>query len=146
MPKDTSRCRMTLWNRLWVQYHIGYAFSRMEHSLIFADEVRNSSESSFRTIGYAQGTKEQSPRSPDLTRLDLFFWSHLRNTPAYAPLTIFDAASINTPPRTAERMRCGVQHRINLCKKLERHQFEHLFRYCSSLLTPDLRNISLRFI
>jgi hypothetical protein len=58
MPNDISKWRMMLWNRLWVQYHTGYAFSRMEHSLIIADEMRNSSESSFRAIEYAKGTKE----------------------------------------------------------------------------------------
>ena len=65
--------------------------------------------------------------------------SHLYTIPVHVPSkTVKETSTLLPPDITPLRLRpeqvCrSVQRRINLCEQQERHRFEQLLHYCSSL-------------
>jgi hypothetical protein len=71
----------------------------------------------------------------NITHLGSFPWGHVKTfvyhtRPCTAEyLKENNRAATDITPQTLERVRCSVQHRINLCEQQEGHQFEHLLRW-----------------
>ena len=83
-------------------------------------------------IGYG-GFEEWPPCSPDLTPLDIFLWSYLKQQMcATPPQTLQDLkrpitdACANLSPSMLQCVQCKIQTSIQMCIAADGAKFEHL--------------------
>jgi hypothetical protein len=123
IPNEISRCWKMRRIRMCVQHHIGYAcnsLSTTSSSLISCETLRIKLFPGDRLCIVDHGISNKIS-GPHAARFFSLGSSEVTSV-TYGLRTIddlkkyIDAATIDMPPRTTERMRCSVQHRINLCE------------------------------